>query len=189
MLIGDNGVGKSCTLLRFVDDTYTDVHINTIGVDFRFKTVRIEKKAIRLQIWDTAGQERFRTITSAYYRGADGIIILFDLTVPETFNHVNEWYNEVNRYAAEDTCKLLLGNKCDRKDREVPASKGQTLAEKLGMPYMEVSAKEKINIDEAFMRIATDLMKTNRGSRASTASVNEKNSLSNGDKRSKKGCC
>ena len=111
VLIGDTGVGKSCLLLRFADDAFTESYISTIGVDFRFRTVKIENKTFKLQIWDTAGQERFRTITSAYYRGADGIIMVYDVTDRESFDHIQDWLHEVNRYATEGTCKLLIGNK------------------------------------------------------------------------------
>ncbi len=120
VLIGDSSVGKSCLLLRFADDSFTESYISTIGVDFRFRTVKIEDKTVKLQIWDTAGQERFRTITSAYYRGADGIIMVYDVTRTESFDHVQDWLNEVNRYANQGLCKkLLIGNKCDRTDRTV----------------------------------------------------------------------
>ena len=120
VLIGDSSVGKSCLLLRFADDSFTDSYISTIGVDFRFRTVKIEDKTVKLQIWDTAGQERFRTITSAYYRGADGIIMVYDVTRLDSFDHVRDWLNEVNRYANQGLCKkLLIGNKCDRSDRKV----------------------------------------------------------------------
>ena len=115
--------------MRFADDTFTESYISTIGVDFRFRTVKIEKKTVKLQIWDTAGQERFRTITSAYYRGADGIIMVYDVTSEESFRHVYDWLNEVDRYAAEDTCKLLVGNKADREDRVISTEKA-----KVGIP-------------------------------------------------------
>ena len=124
-MIGDTGVGKSCILLRFADDTFTENKISTIGVDFRFRTVKLDKRVVKLQIWDTAGQERFRTITSAYYRGADGIILVYDVTSEESFNHVNDWFIEVNRYASENTCKLLVGNKIDKADKIVPTEKAQ----------------------------------------------------------------
>ena len=113
VLIGDSGTGKSCLLLRFADDAFTDSYITTIGVDFRFKTIPVEQKTVKLQIWDTAGQERFRTITSAYYRGADGIILVYDICDRESFAHVEDWLNEVNRYVNASTSKILLGNKCD----------------------------------------------------------------------------
>ena len=121
VLIGDTGVGKSCILLRFADDAFTESYISTIGVDFRFRTIKVENKTVKLQIWDTAGQERFRTITSAYYRGADGIIMVYDVTNAESFGHVNDWLNEVNRYASESTCKLLVGNKNDMENKQARA--------------------------------------------------------------------
>jgi Ras-related protein Rab-1A len=142
VLIGDSGVGKSCLLLRFADDAFTESYISTIGVDFRFRTVIIGNKTVKLQIWDTAGQERFRTITSAYYRGADGIIMVYDVTSQDSFEHVNDWLKEVNRYASEGTCKLLVGNKCDRiADKIVTAEQAKEFSEELGIPFLETSAK------------------------------------------------
>ena len=103
-------------------DLPTTVHasyISTIGVDFRFKTVQVDGKTIKLQIWDTAGQERFRAITSAYYRGADGVVMVYDVTHRESFDHVAEWLAEVNKHASEDCCKLIIGNKSDAPGRAV----------------------------------------------------------------------
>merc|ERR1711898_6342 len=91
LLIGDSGVGKSCLLLRFADDTYSESYISTIGVDFKIRTIEHDGKRIKLQIWDTAGQERFRTITSSYYRGAHGIIVVYDVTELDTFHAVERW--------------------------------------------------------------------------------------------------
>jgi len=118
-------VGKSCVLLRFADDAFTDSFISTIGVDFRFRTIKIDKKSVKLQIWDTAGQERYKTITSAYYRGADGIVMVYDVTSESSFAHVKDWLNEVNRYAAEDACKILIGNKSDLLSQVVPTEKAK----------------------------------------------------------------
>ena len=97
LLIGDSGVGKSCLLLRFADDTYTESYISTIGVDFKIRTIELEGKTVKLQIWDTAGQERFRTITSSYYRGAHGIIVVYDVTDESTFANVKQWLQENER--------------------------------------------------------------------------------------------
>ncbi|GMH25670.1 hypothetical protein Nepgr_027513 [Nepenthes gracilis] len=119
LLIGDSSVGKSCLLLRFADDSYVDSYISTIGVDFKIRTVELDGKTIKLQIWDTAGQERFRTITSSYYRGAHGIIIVYDVTEMESFNNVKQWLNEIDRYANDSVCKLLVGNKCDLVENKV----------------------------------------------------------------------
>uniref|UniRef100_K3WH41 Uncharacterized protein n=1 Tax=Globisporangium ultimum (strain ATCC 200006 / CBS 805.95 / DAOM BR144) TaxID=431595 RepID=K3WH41_GLOUD len=143
VLIGDSGVGKSCLLLRFA----------------RFRTVKIDKKTIKLQIWDTAGQERFRTITSAYYRGADGIIMVYDVTSQESFDHVNDWLNEVNRYASEGTCKLLVGNKSDiSENRAVSYETAKAFADSLAIPFLETSAKNAQNVEEAFLTMASELI-------------------------------
>lgn len=159
VLIGDSGVGKSCLLLRFADDNFTDSYISTIGVDFRFRTVTIDKKTVKLQIWDTAGQERFRTITSAYYRGADGIIMVYDVTSSDSFEHVEEWLSEVDRYANENTAKLLVGNKADLiEEKQVTEETAQTFAETLGISFIETSAKTATNVDTAFLTMAKELI-------------------------------
>jgi Ras-related protein Rab-1A len=120
----------------------------------------MEKKTVKLQIWDTAGQERFRTITSAYYRGADGIILVFDVTSTESLDHVHDWLKEVNRYAAEGTVKLLVGNKSDRTaDRVVSPEQAQELATELGIPLIETSAKSAKNVEEAFLTLAGELIR------------------------------
>eukprot|EP00923_Selenidium_pygospionis_P034802 GHVN01060536.1.p1 GENE.GHVN01060536.1~~GHVN01060536.1.p1 ORF type:complete len:147 (+),score=14.68 GHVN01060536.1:81-521(+) len=119
LLIGDSGVGKSCLLLRFADDVYTASFIATIGVDFKIRTIEQDGKIIKLQIWDTAGQERFRTITSSYYRGAHGIIIVYDVTDRESFNNVKIWMQEIDKYAMESVNKLLVGNKSDLSSKRV----------------------------------------------------------------------
>lgn len=108
--------------------------------------------------WDTAGQERFRTITSAYYRGADGIIMVYDVTNKDSFDHVKDWLAEVNRYATKDTCKLLIGNKNDRSDKAVSTKEGAALAEELGMPFLETSARTAENVERAFTKMAEELI-------------------------------
>ncbi|KAH3744103.1 Rab GTPase [Pelomyxa schiedti] len=155
LLIGDSGVGKSCLLIRFADDAWTDTHIATIGVDFKIKTLNCDGKVIKLQIWDTAGQERFRTITSSYYRGAQGIILVFDCTDMETYTNVKQWLGEIERYACENVNKLLVGNKTDLVDqRVVQTSMAKDFAESMDIPYIEASAKANINVEETFMKMA-----------------------------------
>ncbi|KAI8540246.1 hypothetical protein RHMOL_Rhmol09G0247800 [Rhododendron molle] len=142
LLIGDSGVGKSCLLLRFADDSYLDSYISTIGVDF----------------WDTAGQERFRTITSSYYRGAHGIIIVYDVTDQESFNNVKQWLNEIDRYANGSVNKLLVGNKCDLSaNRVVSYDTAKAFADEIGIPFMETSAKNATNVEQAFMAMSADI--------------------------------
>jgi Ras-related protein Rab-1A len=155
LLIGDSGVGKSCLLLRFADDTYTESFISTIGVDFKIRTVDIDGKIIKLQIWDTAGQERFRTITSSYYRGAHGIIVVFDVTDRASFTNVKQWLAEIERYACSSVNKLLVGNKNDLADaRAVPTEEAAKFAEEMGVELLETSAKTADNVQESFMRMA-----------------------------------
>ncbi len=158
VLIGDSGVGKSCLLLRFADFSFQESYISTIGVDFRFRTVDIGDKKVKLQIWDTAGQERFRTITSAYYRGADGIIMVYDVTNVESFENVKNWLKEVEDHASEDTCKLMIGNKNDCTNKAVPFTKAKEMADSLKMPIIETSAKTADNVEDAFVKMATVLL-------------------------------
>lgn len=158
LLIGDTNVGKSCLLLRFADDTYTGSFISTIVVDFKIRTIEVEHKIIKLQIWDTAGQERFRTITSSYYRGAHGIIVVYDVTDKESFNHVPEWLNEIDKYACENVHKLLFGNKSDlTAKRVVSTEQGKEFAESQGIEFLETSAKEATNVEQAFLTLATQI--------------------------------
>ncbi|XP_051122995.1 GTP-binding protein YPTM2-like [Andrographis paniculata] len=160
LLIGDSGVGKSCLLLRFADDTYLDSYISTIGVDFKIRTVEQDGKTIKLQIWDTAGQERFRTITSSYYRGAHGIIIVYDVADNDSFKNVKQWLNEIDRYASDNVNKLLVGNKCDLTDsRVVSFDTAKEFADELGIPFMETSAKNATNVEQAFMAMSADIKK------------------------------
>jgi len=158
LLIGDSGVGKSCLLLRFADDTYTDSYISTIGVDFKIRTVDLDTKTIKLQIWDTAGQERFRTITSSYYRGAHGIIIVYDITDKESFDNVRQWLFEIDRYASENVCKLLVGNKSDLSNkRAVEYDAAKAFADELTIPFLETSAKNATNVEQAFLTMAAQI--------------------------------
>ncbi|GMH55966.1 hypothetical protein TrST_g5164 [Triparma strigata] len=189
VLIGDSGVGKSCLLLRFADDAFTESYISTIGVDFRFRTVKIDRKTVKLQIWDTAGQERFRTITSAYYRGADGIIMVYDVTSSESFDHVSDWLSEVNRYASEGTCKLLVGNKSDRSDA-ISSLKdaAKAFSDDLGIPFLETSAKSAENVEEAFLTMAGELIAI-REARGAQGGGGGKVDLRSGGAKAGGGCC
>ncbi|XP_073989382.1 ras-related protein Rab-1A-like [Rhodnius prolixus] len=155
LLIGDSGVGKSCLLLRFADDSYSESYISTIGVDFKIKTINLEGETIKLQIWDTAGQERFRTITSSYYRGAHGIIVVYDCTDMESFSNLCKWFEEIDRYGSENVDKLLVGNKSDLTSKKVVEyATAKEFAEKLDIPFIETSAKMTTNVEKAFLTIA-----------------------------------
>lgn len=150
ILVGDTGVGKSCMLTRYTDGEYHSDYISTIGVDFRIKSVERNGKSIKLQIWDTAGQERFRAITASYYRGAHCVVLVFDLTSIDTFNHLETWYHEVEQVTGRHrTSYLLVGNKFDL-ESVVPQKEISEFCIKYEMPYMEVSARSGYNIPEVF---------------------------------------
>ncbi|KAL2611494.1 hypothetical protein R1flu_023186 [Riccia fluitans] len=161
LLIGDSGVGKSCLLLRFCDDSFATSFITTIGIDFKVRTIDVDGKKVRLQIWDTAGQERFRTITTAYYRGAMGILLVYDITDSSTFQNVRNWIGSITEYAAENVNVVLVGNKSDMEEskRQVTREQGQALADEYKIKFFEASAKTKHNVEEVFESIARDIKK------------------------------
>lgn len=160
VIIGNSGVGKSSLLLRFADDQFSETYLTTIGVDFRFKTLKIDDKNVKLQIWDTAGQERFRTITNAYYKGADGIVIVYDTTSQSSFDDIEKfWINEVESYAEKDVDLLLLGNKNDMDKRVVDAAKAKEYADKRKMQFFLTSAKTAEQVETAFVTVSRKLIK------------------------------
>jgi len=161
LLIGDSGVGKSCLLLRFSDDSFTPSFITTIGIDFKIRTIELEGKRIKLQIWDTAGQERFRTITTAYYRGAMGILLVYDVTDEKSFNNIRNWIRNIEQHATESVNKILIGNKCDMVEKKVvDSARGKALADEYAIKFLETSAKNSINVEEAFITLAKDIKKS-----------------------------
>jgi len=158
LLIGDSGVGKSCLLLRFCDDAWTPSFITTIGIDFKIRTIELDGKRIKLQIWDTAGQERFRTITTAYYRGAMGILLVYDVTDDRSFNNIRTWHANIEQHASEGVNKVLIGNKSDWTDkRAVTEEEGRQLADELGIKFIETSAKINEGVEDAFFTLARDI--------------------------------
>jgi len=147
-------------LLRFSDDSFTTSFITTIGIDFKIRTIDLDGKRVKLQIWDTAGQERFRTICTAYYRGAMGILLVYDITKQESFNNITNWMKNIEQHASDNVNKLLVGNKCDMVDkREVDTAAGEALAKENGIKFFETSAKTNKGVEEAFFSIARDIMK------------------------------
>ena len=165
LLIGDSGVGKSCILIRFTDDTFDENQRSTIGVDFKVKTVETGGKRIKLTLWDTAGQERFRTLTSSYYRGAQGIALVYDVTRRDTFEFLPQWLKEVDIYSpngGKDVVKVLVGNKIDCEDRVVSRQEGESWARKKGMLYLECSAKTSAGISQVFDEMCAQVLQNDR---------------------------
>ncbi|XP_006635115.1 ras-related protein Rab-3B [Lepisosteus oculatus] len=154
LIIGNSSVGKTSFLFRYADDSFSNSFVSTVGIDFKVKTVYRNDKRVKLQIWDTAGQERYRTITTAYYRGAMGFILMYDICNEESFNAVQDWATQIKTYSWDNAQVILVGNKCDMDDeRVVPADKGKQLADQLGFEYFEASAKENINVRQVFERL------------------------------------
>mmetsp|Transcript_4612 Transcript_4612/g.12052 ORF Transcript_4612/g.12052 Transcript_4612/m.12052 type:complete len:216 (-) Transcript_4612:765-1412(-) len=160
LIIGDASVGKSSMLLRFTDDSF-DEHIqSTIGVDFKVKHIDMDGKRVKLTIWDTAGQERFRTLTSSYYRGAHGVVLVYDVTRTDSFENLEQWLKEVQLYSpnnGESVIKLLVGNKIDL-DRKVGRERAEAWARSHGMLFLEASAKTKMGIRQVFMEVVQKIL-------------------------------
>jgi len=158
LLIGNSAVGKSSLLLRFSDNIFNESFLPTIGVDFKIRTFDLNSKTVKLQIWDTAGQERFKTITSSYYKGAHGIIMTYDITDKQSFRDIDNWLAEVEKHASENVNKLLVGNKCDLEaNRQVTYEEGKAYADQLGIKFIETSAKNSVNVDNAFFTMANEI--------------------------------
>ncbi|EAT40223.1 AAEL008029-PA [Aedes aegypti] len=161
LIIGDSGVGKSSLLLRYADNKFPLKHQITIGVDFKIRTIKINDEHIKLQIWDTAGQERFRLITNSYYRGAHGVILVYDVTSMKSFQHVKRWLKEIQvNCTTGEVCKLLVGNKNDNPQlKMVPPRDAKAVADMHGMEFIESSAKECYNVEKVFTTIAKQILK------------------------------
>ena len=126
--------------------------MNSIGVDFKLKNIQVQNKRVKLQIWDTAGQERFRTITTSYYKGAQAIIIVYDVTERDSFEHVKNWMADIDKFAKENVMKVLVGNKCDLEQKRIISyDQGKELAKRYNIEFLETSAKDSLNIDELFI--------------------------------------
>ena len=161
LLIGNSSVGKSSLLFRFVENVWDDSFVPTIGVDFKLKTLEVNGKKVKLQIWDTAGQERFKNITASYYRGGNGVLVVYDITERESFDNLTSWLIEIEKNANKNVYKLLIGNKCDLEDkRKVTYQEGKDFAESNGMKFIETSAKDNTKVQEAFELLTSEIMKS-----------------------------
>ncbi|KAK8941629.1 Ras-related protein RABA2a [Platanthera guangdongensis] len=158
VLIGDSGVGKSNLLSRFTRNEFCLESKSTIGVEFATRTLQVEGRIIKAQIWDTAGQERYRAITSAYYRGALGAVLVYDVTKPTSFENISRWLKELRDHADSNIVIMLVGNKTDLKHlRAVASEDAQGFSEKEGLSFVETSALEAINVEKAFEMILGDI--------------------------------
>lgn len=190
LIIGDSGVGKSSLLLRFADNTFSGSYITTIGVDFKIRTVNLDGKRVKLQIWDTAGQERFRTITSTYYRGTHGVIVVYDVTNGESFANVKRWLHEIDQNC-DVVNRVLVGNKNDEPERKVVLTEDASrFAETMGIQLFETSAKDNINVEEMFLSVTRLVLRSKQEMKerqqvTNTDTVN----LRKSNKQTRKKCC
>jgi len=158
VLVGDSGVGKSNLLTRFTRNDFTMDSKATIGVEFSTRALSVEDKNIKAQVWDTAGQEKFRAITSAYYRGAIGALLVYDITRQTTFDHLDRWLNELTGHVDKNCVIMLVGNKSDLEPmRVVSTEQAQQWAKLHNMQFLETSALDKTNVDQAFISLVTDI--------------------------------
>ena len=152
LLLGDSSVGKTCFLMRYSDNTFQEIHMSTIGLDYKLKNVQLDDgKIVKIQIWDTAGQDRFRSITKNYYKGAHGIILIYDVTSRKTFENVKNWVSQIKEEVSDKVIIILVGNKIDdESNRKVSKEEGKKMAKDCGLDFFETSAKSGLNIDSTF---------------------------------------
>ena len=162
LIIGESGVGKTCFLLRYAENSFVANHLLTIGIDFKIKMLELDGKLIKLQIWDTAGQDRFRTIRKTYYKGSQGVILVYDVCDEKSFGNVKNWVNQIEQNAKSTICKVLVGNKCDKPERVITEEQGKKLAEEYNMKFFETSAKTAYNIKESSEYLINTIIETNK---------------------------
>ncbi|CAJ1435452.1 unnamed protein product [Effrenium voratum] len=159
IIIGDEAVGKTCLLLQFTDKRYRTTHQVTVGVEFGSRTVEVAGSKIKLQCWDTAGQDRFRSIIRSYYRGAAGMLLVYDITQRDSFEHILQWLKEARENADPDLVITLVGNKADKaQQRQISYEEGQMLARRYGLLFLETSAVTGQHVDDAFLATANQAM-------------------------------
>lgn len=193
VLIGDSSVGKTTIINRLSTDEFTEKHISTIGVDFCFKCIEVDGIPMKLQIWDTAGQERFRSVSRSYYRGADGIIVVYAIDDTRSFQNVRKWLTEIDSgdrsggsNTTPPTVKYLVGNKADLVEvRAITERAGKSEADGFGIKFMETSAKTSMNIENLFISIARDI----RQKRPSSSKRSEPSIVINQDPQTESSCC
>ena len=190
LTIGESGVGKTCILRRFVENKFLKNHLATIGIDFKTKNIEIDGTPIKLKIWDTAGQERFRNITNQYYKGADGIILVFDVTDQKSFEKIKEWMSQIKANTQADQIGLvLLGNKCDIEARTISKNDGEELGKELGIEYYETSAMKGDGIAQAFEFLAKNILTKKKIDLKNEKGTDGGVNLDGGVTPQKKQCC
>jgi len=200
VLIGDSGVGKSNLLSRFTRNEFNIESKSTIGVEFATRSINVDGKTVKSQIWDTAGQERYRAITSAYYRGAVGALLVYDIAKHATYVNVTRWLKELRDHADTNIVIMLVGNKSDLKHlRAVPTEEAKAFASENGLSFIETSALDASNVESAFQNILTEIYRivSNKALEQSenqikpppNESITVTPSIENANPEGKSGCC
>ena len=207
VLIGDSGVGKTNILSRYVRDEFSIETKSTVGVEFGSKIVKVSNQTIKVQIWDTAGQERYKAITTAYYKGAKGAFVVYDISKKDSFTNVDKWIGELKTHGDAEVCVLLVGNKCDLEEqRQVTTEEAAKKSEVYDIGFCETSAMQAVNIEKVFSimieEIAKKVIKKEEGKQSEEIGNNAKNinlnevkekeekeKEENKGKKKKKKCC
>ena len=175
VLVGNSAVGKSSLMLRFSDDDFKESYTNTIGVDFRFRTIMVDGARVKIQIWDTAGQEKFRTLNSTYYRGSDAVIMVYDITNERSFREIGEyWVPEIKNYVDDISTFMIIGNKCDLVDQRAVDQRAAELLKVGDSPiiFFETSAKDSYNVLSSFEGLARSFIQRKRDKRRAKRDMN-----------------
>ena len=185
LILGDPAVGKSCFLARYVENSFENVYMSTAGMDYKYKDVELgDGKLIKLQIWDTAGQERYRTLTTNLYKGAVGIVLIYDITNKKTFENVRSWITSIEEETSKKIILILVGNKADLKDeRKVQKEEGEDIAKEFNLPFFESSAQSGLNVKSVFETLAKLIVEKK------AQSANQGQKLTNIKNVEKKKCC
>ena len=185
LLLGDSTVGKTCFLLRYTDNTFLDLHMSTIGLDYRLKTMILDnQRIVKVQLWDTAGQDKYRAITRNYYRGAHGIILLYDVTNEKTYDNIKKWITSIKEEISDQICIVLIANKIDNvQERKVNKEKGEKLAETYGIKLFECSAKTGEGVNESVFYLVEKIVESDPDFK------NKGKSLKIVNNKKKKKCC
>lgn len=190
LTVGESGVGKTSLLLQYVESTFSDSLLSTVGIDFKCKTVDVENKKVRLQIWDTAGQERFHSMASWYFRDANGLVLVYDITHIKSFERVSSWVDNVRKSAPQDVVIFLVGNKSDKQlKRVVSHEKGQELAANYNITFMETSAKTGENVKSVFEELTGAIYQKYKANKRPVSTTPEVSKLSSPPEAEQGGCC
>ena len=176
LILGDSSVGKTCFLMRYADNIFQETHMSTIGIDYKLKNIYLENdRLVKLQIWDTAGQDRFHSITKTYYKGANGIVLIYSVIDKKTFENVKNWLNNIKNEASDKVVVFLVGNKIDAEDlRQVSYEQGEDMAENYKLQFFECSAKTGENIEATFNALVKKILEVNEQSSSKGKKLKQK---------------